>query len=196
MTLVALIRHAPTAWNAEGRIQGRTDIGLSDEGRAMAREWVVPAALAGFDWVASPLMRARETAAMLGAANCRTDPRLAEANWGEWEGQVLAELRATLKGALEREEAKGLDLQVPGGESPRDVRDRLAGWLAEVEAAARPTVAVTHNGVIRAAYSLATGWDMTTRLDVRFDWGEAQLFDVTGGVLRIRALNLSLRETA
>lgn len=192
--MVALIRHAPTAWNAEGRIQGRSDVGLSDEGRRMARAWSVPAAFAGFDWVASPLARARETAAILGAPNCPTDRRLAEADWGAWEGLVLVELRASLKGALEREEAKGLDLAPPGGESPRAVRGRFADWLTDIEVAGRPTIAVTHNGIIRAAYSLATGWDMTSRLKVRFDWGEAQLFDIESGALSVRTLNLSLRE--
>ncbi|HAM46589.1 MAG TPA: histidine phosphatase family protein, partial [Alphaproteobacteria bacterium] len=37
MTLLAFIRHGRTGWNAEKRIQGRTDIPLSDAGRAELR---------------------------------------------------------------------------------------------------------------------------------------------------------------
>ena len=61
------------------------------------------------------------------------------------------------------EEAEGLDFRAPGGESPRDVQARLAPLLAEIARAARPTVAVTHKGVIRALYALAVGWDMTDK---------------------------------
>ncbi len=166
MTPIALIRHAPTAWNDKGRIQGRSDVSLSRRGVALAREWVVPPALAGLSWVASPLARARETAALMGAGDCPTDPRLMEADWGDWEGRILRELRAELGGVLARNEARGLDLQPPGGERPRDVRDRFAEWAAETAAAGRASIAVTHNGVIRAAYSLATGWDMKEEMAV------------------------------
>ena len=38
--LVAL-RHAPTAWNAERRLQGRTDVPLSAEGETAARSWLI-----------------------------------------------------------------------------------------------------------------------------------------------------------
>src|SRR3546814_19659201 len=58
-------------------------------------------------------------------------------------------------------EALGLDLRPPGGESPRQVQDRLKPWLAERSSCGRDTIAVTHKGVIRALYALACGWDMT-----------------------------------
>jgi len=193
MTAVAFIRHAPTDWNDEGRIQGRSDIALSARGRTLAASWTVPAALAGFDWVASPLKRARETARLLGAPAPAIEPRLVEADWGAWEGRVLAELRAELGEVLARNEARGLDLQPPDGESPRDVRDRLRDWLKDVAAAGRPTVAVTHNGVIRAAYSLATGWDMKAKPDVELAWGAAHLYETDrSGALAVRSLNFSL----
>ena len=39
----AILRHAPTGWNAEGRLQGSTDIPLSPAGEAAARSWRLPA---------------------------------------------------------------------------------------------------------------------------------------------------------
>ena len=83
-----------------------------------------------------------------------------EANWGAWEGWSLDRLRNDIGEIFAAMEAKGLDLQPPGGESPRMVRARLAEWLAEAAPAQRPMIAVCHAGVVRAAYSLATGWDM------------------------------------
>ena len=94
MTRVALIRHGPTAWNEARRIQGHQDQPLSDAGRDEVARWRVPPEIAAFDWVSSPLIRAVETARLLGApAPLATDPRLVEMDWGEWEGHTLAELR-------------------------------------------------------------------------------------------------------
>lgn len=193
MTAIALIRHAPTAWNDEGRIQGHTDIPLSARGREMAGTWSLPPELDDFAWVTSPLTRARETAALLGATDPASDPRLMEADWGEWEGRVLHDLRAELGEELARNEARGLDLTPPGGERPRDVRDRFAGWAAETASAGRPTIAVTHNGVLRAAYSLATGWDMKAKMPVTLGWGVAHLYDADAdGAFAITRLNIPL----
>ena len=62
MTELALIRHGPTVWNGEGRLQGQTDIPLSDQGRADVRGWRLPAALQGFDMIVSPLPARRSRA--------------------------------------------------------------------------------------------------------------------------------------
>lgn len=190
---LVFIRHGPTRWNEEGRIQGRTDMPLSPAGRAAVENWAVPAEFHSFNWITSPLRRARETARLLGVADCPADARLAEADWGEWEGIVLAELRRDLGETLRRNEARGLDLSPPGGESPRQVRERLADWLREIAAADGPTIAVSHNGVIRAAYSLATGWDMTTEPEIRrgHDWAHHYSVDAAGR-LSVRRLNIRL----
>ena len=55
MTPIALIRHGPTDWNAEHRLQGRVDRPLSDEGREKVSTWAVPDAYRDFHWVSSPL---------------------------------------------------------------------------------------------------------------------------------------------
>jgi len=63
-------------------------------------------------------------------------------------------------------EARGLDFRPDGGESPRKVRARLESLLADL-AAGPDAILVTHKGVIRAAVSLATGWDMTAKPPLR-----------------------------
>ena len=63
MTMLWLIRHGETSWNAEGRVQGQTDVPLSTVGRAQAR--AVAALIAGrhFDALyASDLQRVMQTA--------------------------------------------------------------------------------------------------------------------------------------
>jgi broad specificity phosphatase PhoE len=193
MSRILFIRHGPTAWNMQGLIQGQTDIPLSEEGRAEVRRWALRKDFAGFDWYASPLGRAKETAAILGGAACRYDPRLMEANWGDWEGWSLQRLRDDIGEIFAAMEAQGLDLTPPGGESPRIVRARLGAWLADVAPAQRPIVAVAHAGIVRAAYSLATGWDMKKKAPLARPHAFAHLYDLSpAGALSVAELNIPL----
>jgi broad specificity phosphatase PhoE len=158
---VALVRHAPTDWNAEGRAQGRADVPLSAEGRARLAHWHLPPDLvelhrtARLGWAASPLQRAVATAEALGAAGPILEPRLAERDYGAWTGRRLAELDEALA-------TGGWTHRPPGGESPADVLGRVRAWLDEVAASSGPAdwVAVTHRGVIRALVAAAVGWNL------------------------------------
>jgi probable phosphoglycerate mutase len=163
MILIAFIRHGDTDWNRRGLIQGSSDIELDDEGRAVVSSWRVPPDLAEFGWLASPMKRAHETAALLAGRVCPTDPRLVEMCWGEWEGRTISDLRAELGDLMKAWEARGLDFQGPGGESPRMVQDRIRPLLADIARAQQPVIAVAHRGVIRAVYAMATSWDMVSK---------------------------------
>jgi probable phosphoglycerate mutase len=188
VTLVALIRHMPTAWNDAGRLQGLRDTPL-DAGP----DWRLPAEIDGFRVLSSPLARAVETAHCLGIATPAIEPRLREMDWGEWEGQVLAVLRGQLGQQMAAAEARGLDFRPPGGESPRDVQARVKPLLAEIAASRRPAAAVTHKGVIRAVLALATNWDMQGKPPHRLSWSAAHLFrlDRTGNPT-VERLNIPL----
>ena len=190
MTLFALIRHMPTAWNAAGRLQGGEDVPVDS---ARAPEWQVPPELAHFRWLTSPLRRARDTARLLGILEPVIEPRLSEMRWGKWEGKTLTELRDRLGAEMVVAEAAGLDLRPPDGESPREVQARLRPLLAEIAQSGRPTAAVTHKGVIRAVLALATGWDMRDKPPHRLDWSAAHLFRLDeNGEPSIARLNVAL----
>src|ERR1700759_3292190 len=98
---VYFIRHGETDWNREKRLQGQHDIPLNSLGRVQAarsgellRELAKRdgRAFADYDFVSSPLSRARETmelireSAGLDTATYRTDARLMEMSFGRWEG--------------------------------------------------------------------------------------------------------------
>ena len=171
MTLLALIRHAPTTWNAEGRLQGRRDTPLSDAGKAALATWAAPPALNGFDWVASLLGRCQDTARRLVGRTVAPDDRIIEMDWGDWEGRIRTELADTLGDAFRQNEDRGLDFTPPNGESPRMVQQRLKPFFQEVAARGRPTVAVCHRGVIRAAVAMATGWNFIGKSPVKGQHG-------------------------
>jgi probable phosphoglycerate mutase len=202
MTQLLLVRHGPTDWNGEGRLQGRTDVPLSCDGRAAVAQWRIPEAFFGFDLVVSPLRRCAETAALLAqhlpdSPKPRFEPRFVEMSWGRWEGRTLDELRAAEGGGMAVNEGRGLDFRPHGGESPRDVQNRVRPALAEIGAAGRPTIAVLHRGVMRAIYALATGWDMRARpphrLLHKMPHGYALLFDIDAdGTPRLLRFDLPL----
>lgn len=188
MTLVAFFRHAETDWNRAKRIQGHSDIPLNASGRASLFNRTVPAALKGVACCTSPLLRCRETAALLGFPDAPVARGLVEMSWGDWEGRRLEDLRAEYGQAMADNESRGLDFRPPGGESPREVADRIRVWTAGLTA---PVIAVTHRGVIRAAMSMACDWDMRGKPPVRLDWGTFHLFRTDhSGQLRPVALNL------
>lgn len=174
--LLAALRHAETAWSAEGRIQGRTDVPLSDAGRRAFGGWKLPAACEAMRVVTSPLARCVETAALLAAGDAQKEPRLAEMSWGAWEGRRLADLRAELGEAMRANEARGWDFRPLGGETPREVWQRVHAWLTEVANLGQPTLAVTHRGVIRAIFATAAGWDLQGTPPVKLDWTALQVF--------------------
>jgi len=188
VTLLALLRHAETAWNAERRIQGQTDVPLSDIGRARVRGSSLPPACRGLRVVTSPLERCVETAALLGIPEAPREPRLMEMHWGEWEGTTLEALRGSLGKSMQENEDRGLDFRPPGGESPREVAARVTQWMRELR---EPTFAVTHRGVIRVVLALATGWDMLGKPPAKLDWTAVHFFDIDAtGQPRVRELNV------
>ncbi len=181
MTTLLVIRHGPTPWTRIKRLQGRRDIPLSGEGREMVRSWRLAEWTAAARWVTSPLARARQTAALLGASGAVVEPRVIEADWGRWEGETMTGLRRRLGQAMAANEARGLDFRPDGGESPREVVERLRGWLEDLAATREPVVAVTHKGVIRALMAMATGWDMTGKPPQKIRWGIAHQFRLADG---------------
>jgi probable phosphoglycerate mutase len=192
MVKLLVIRHGKTVWNMKKKIQGRTDIPLSDLGRAELEQMRLPSEFAGFNWTSSPLKRTRETAELLGAKNLKIEPALIEMNWGEWEGETLSDLAEKYGAEFKYNESRGLNMTPPGGESPAEVVARLKPWLQSLET---DTIAVTHKGVIRALKSLAYNWDMTDKAPVKFDWATGHLFEVSfEGDLRPLRINITMED--
>ncbi len=187
----AILRHAPTVWNGEGRLQGLTDTCLSPEGEAAARAWRLPPPADRWKRMSSPLQRARRTAELMQpSAAVVLDSRLREMSFGLWEGFTVKELRATGGEQFAAAEAAGLDFHPPGGESPRMTMVRLSRWSATLT---EPVVAVSHKAAIRALLALATGWNMLGRPPHKLDWTSAHFFVAhEEGRVSIERLNVPL----
>jgi broad specificity phosphatase PhoE len=153
---VWLIRHAESEWNAAGRWQGQRDPALSERGREQAQRLAVSLADAQLEAiVASDLVRARETAAIVGGAlgvAPHLDARLRERDLGYWSGLTSVEIVARWPRDLARLRQRDLELKPGGGESLRALHARVAEFVAVLSAwpGDGPLAIVTHAGILRA----------------------------------------------
>ena len=191
---IAFLRHGPTLWNEDGRIQGRIDMPLSDAGRGKLAILAMPDDFApgSVRCFTSPLVRARQTAAILGFHDPVVDARLSEHDWGDWEGLTREEILARDgKDAFARA-GSAIDFTPKGGEPTRDLLARVAAFLREAARDGSDAVAVTHRGILRSAYTLATGWDMATPMPEKLDLSKILVLSLDGeDSPALAALNLS-----
>ena len=188
---LALLRHGPTEWNAAGRIQGHTDIPLSDTGLARMSGLRLPFVHPRL--YASPLLRARQSVEALGLGQAVLDARLMEQNWGAWEGLTREEIFSRHgSDAFEKAGSKdGEAFRPGGGESTGELNARVAAFLTDVAQGDGDAVAIAHLGVLRAAYTLATGWDMAAPMPADLDVSKILLLTLdANGAAKIAHLNL------
>jgi probable phosphoglycerate mutase len=162
-TRIVFWRHGRTAWNAERRFQGQTDVPLDDTGRAQAA--AAARALARLDpaaIVSSDLSRAKATADALSALTgvpVRTDEGLRETYAGVWQGLTRSELEQQFGDDLAAW-AAGSDIRPGGGETRVEVAERMVAVvdreLAPLEVG-RTLVVATHGGSARAAIGALLG---------------------------------------
>jgi probable phosphoglycerate mutase len=191
---IALIRHGATEWNAQKRVQGRIDMPLSAEGQAKMAQLLPPVGFEAARPFCSPQLRARQTAALLGLENPVLDARLAEQNWGAWEGLTRDEMLAQGGEDAFVRAGRGLQFRPPGGESTGELQARVQSFLADAAKLPQDAVAVTHMGVLRTAYALATGWDMSTPMPAELDLTAALVLSLDAhGTPTIAELNAPLR---
>ena len=163
-----LVRHGESTWNALGLVQGqRTEPRLTRRGAAQARG--LARRLGGLEvrvLYTSDLLRAAETAqpiaAALGLAPV-VDRRLRERSFGSAEGTPSSALGPDWSG-LVGGRVVDADAAPPGGESIRDLRRRVGGFLDGLagdddlwRGPPGDVVLVVHGGVVRAALAHLDG---------------------------------------
>ena len=157
MPLIYFVRHGQTDYNAARRIQGILDIPINATGRLQARRngallseliWDK----ARFDFVASPLLRARQTMEIvrhemgLSPDGYRADDRLKEIRFGAWGGLTMQEIAERDPHNYALRQADPWNAAPPEGQSYREFYDQVMGWLAEVTS---DTILVAHGGTGR-----------------------------------------------
>ncbi|MFJ6199690.1 histidine phosphatase family protein [Micromonospora sp. NPDC092111] len=202
MTRLVVWRHGNTDWNAASRVQGQTDVSLNDLGREQARAAApLLAALRPDAVVASDLSRAADTAAALAQLTglpVRTDPRLRERHFGQWQGLALTEAAERFPAEYARWRAGDPD---PGaGIEPLDDLGKRVGeaLLAAAELADGGTVVIaTHGGAARQGVGHLLDWDHSVLRSLgslaNCHWTELRRNDLRGWHLRAHNVGLTTR---
>lgn len=154
--LFYLIRHGESLYNAEGRIQGQSDVELSPLGLRQAHALADALAEERIDAVfASPLRRAMQTAEPLAARlglNIEPDDRLMEIHAGIFQGLLWAEIEVQFPEAARPWREQHPDFVIPGGESRRSLMVRGLDVLESIrERPYRRVAIVSHGGILAGA---------------------------------------------
>ena len=161
-TRILAIRHGQTAWNADSRIQGHTDIALDAVGQWQAERLAQALGDEPLQAIySSDLGRARQTAAPLAARQglqIQVDAGLRERGFGAFEGLSFAQIEQRWPEQALAWRQRDPDFGARGGEVLRDFRDRV---VATVERLARghrgqSIALLTHGGVLDLLYREAT----------------------------------------
>ncbi len=178
---LVLVRHGETEWSREGRHTGRTDVPLTELGRAQAVR--LREALQGWSFAAvlvSPLQRARETCDLAGLGDrAQVDLDLAEWDYGSFDGLTLREIR-------EKHPGWTLWKDGPvGGETLAAVVGRAERVIERVTSVEGDVVLFAHGHLLRV---LTARWlELTGALGQRFVLGPAAP-SVLGSEHGIRAM--------
>jgi glucosyl-3-phosphoglycerate phosphatase len=192
MKALILVRHGETTWSAEGRLQGQEDSPLSPEGRRQV-ELLAPlvARLQPTRVLSSDLQRAYDTSWLLEYPAPELDPRLREADLGDWTGRHTSDLRA--EACKEYRAWRAGRYTPPNAEPWEQLRLRVDSVLTELQSFPGVTLVVTHCGPIRAACALLIGLQPA----VIHPSAPASLTVITlDGRPRLAAFNLTGREPA
>lgn len=140
-----LVRHGETEWSKSGQHTGVSDLPLTQAGEQAARRLGHHLASTRFDHVfTSPLQRARRTAELAGITDPEIDPELVEWDYGEYEGRTRAEVREQDPDWTVWKDG------APGGESPREVSDRVDRLIEKYAVLTGRVLLVAHGHILRA----------------------------------------------
>ena len=147
---VLLFRHGAAEGSEDGRFISRTDTGLLPEGEEQvhraaerARRWLEDVSEGGGEVSAhaSPLLRARESAAILcremGLPPAEVANDLIELDLGRWEGESYDSLMAKEPERLRAHYADFVRSRAPEGESVMDLARRVRPAFRRIREAAR-----------------------------------------------------------
>lgn len=191
-----LVRHAETAHNREGLVQGRADNPLSDLGLRQAAalaERLAPAPLTAI--YSSPLGRARQTAAAIAAPHglpITFEPDLIEMDIGQMEGLSGAELRERFPEFMKAwlsEDAGGAVM--PGGESLAEVQARSLAVIERVVEQHQDGVValVSHNFVLLTVLCAVLGLPLSQFRRLRQGVASLATVDALPGQWRLIGFN-------
>lgn len=156
MKTLYIVRHGETEWNKIGRYQGITNVPLNENGIAQAKACGNALKDIHFDRIlSSDLSRALVTAETIRGnrqLEIKTDERLREINFGDWEKLLFTEIEERWPGLINQMYRRPDIVKVPNGESFQEVQNRAWSAVSDFlnENNEDETILITcHGGTIR-----------------------------------------------
>lgn len=172
---IYFVRHGETPWNALRKIQGHSDVVLSERGRGQAEMLSRRLAHEKIDYFySSDLIRACETAEIIAQphqSNVFTTPALRELNFGVWEGLTASEIEKMYPEHMKKWWSNPLDIDLPGGEKLSEMVARCVGEVKRlIQEHNRDTLlVVAHGGTIRCIICSMLGIDLNALWRLHLD---------------------------
>jgi broad specificity phosphatase PhoE len=192
MTVITCVRHGRTAWNADGRFQGHTDVPLDEAGMEQAAFAALRLRTERFDAaVASDLARAAETARIIlngREIGLSLDRCWREMSFGEWEGLTWPQIEQRYPQTGGKSPR---DMVAPGGESFDDLCARVDDGVRALRArfpGNASVLIVSHAGTLHALLRVL-GLAASGEFRIKFLPASISRFAERDGRWEIRGLN-------
>ncbi len=180
------MRHGRILNSGVKRFIGRTDLPLNAEGRCQAGAWQETFHQIRFEKIyVSGLLRTRQTAALCCPGRAvTTDPRLNEIDLGDWENLSFDQVKAKFPDDFEQRGRDIYHFRTPGGESFKDLKERVVPFFEALFSTAcpgaGPTLVLAHSGVIRVMACLWGKRPFDRLLELSPRYGQVFVFTLSG----------------
>jgi len=180
-----LVRHGQTLWNREKRVQGVSDIELSNRGRAQADSLARSLRDEKIDAIiSSPLKRALQTAEAINRFHhlpIEHEEDLMELNMGDFEGMAFQEMMKNHGDLLERWIKNPSSVVMPGGESLAELQERAWGVVELIAGRSGTILLAAHNFTIMTILCKIKEMDLSHIRQVHVDVASKTLVEFKNG---------------
>jgi len=197
---IYVARHGETSWNAENRIQGRSDPGLSARGRAHSLELLDRIKHQPISTIyTSTLKRSFETAQPIADflnLPIHKQPELDEMSFGMWEGKIFTDLNQLGKKEWEEFRANRFTYRKHGGENYSDVATRLKPFAERILRihAEEEILVVGHRNANRMLIAMLVDYPLQEALRIEQGHDCVYVIERNGEVKVFHRLNGEVRE--
>ncbi|NLM52596.1 MAG: histidine phosphatase family protein [Firmicutes bacterium] len=189
------VRHGETIWNRQLKMQGRSDVPLSEKGKRQAHMLAASFTARPHYLFVSPLKRAQDFALPLQRRfhlQPIVEEKLREIDFGAWEGLTYAEMTPAVQEQYAAWCEDPCCITPPGGEAFAQVAARVQAFLTETQKQLEEqesAVVITHGGVIRTAVTLAMEMPLKFAARVRIDAASKTILECFDGNWYLVKLN-------
>ncbi len=189
-----LVRHGETTGESRIRLNGATDVALSEHGRAQmraARDRLSDSQVAFA--VSSPLRRSHESAVIIRATkpyDIQVVDGFREIDFGQWETWTFAEVAERDPDGYRRYQNAVDEFQFPGGDSRSAFRQRVKEASIQTFDTARGiTIAALHKGIIKVVTAALLRAHPSEHAHQPCDLGSFTILEREGGKWHLKSIN-------